>query len=97
MDEDWHAIFQAVYKGVEGLDCEVMYYQYMELHQADKRNKSNENHKANVFWAWTEAIDKSIDCFDVGHELKIQTKSQVTTASDGLEQGERLPSVTSEW
>ena len=37
MDEDWHAICQAVYKGVEGLDCEVMYYQYMELHQADKR------------------------------------------------------------
>ena len=97
MDEDWHAICQAVYKGVEGLDCEVMYYQYMELHQADKRNKSNENHKEKVFWAWKEAIDKGIDSFDVGHELKIQTRSQVTTASDGLEQGERLPSVTSEW
>ena len=97
MDEDWHAICQAVYKGVEGLDCEVMYYQYMELHQADKRNKSNENRKAKVFWAWKEAIDKGIDSLDVGHELKIQTRSQVTTSLDGLEQGERLPSATSEW
>ena len=39
MRTDWHAICQAIYKGVEGAELETMYDKYAELHQAVKCKK----------------------------------------------------------
>ena len=36
MRTDWHAICQAINKGVEGAELETMYDKYAELHQAVK-------------------------------------------------------------
>ena len=57
MDEDWHAIFQAIFQGVEGAEWETMYYKYKELHQAVKCEKSGENETAKALWSLKEAKD----------------------------------------
>ena len=36
MDEDWHAICQAIFQGLEGAEWENMCYNFKELHQAAK-------------------------------------------------------------
>ena len=40
IDEDWHAICQAIFQGVEGSQWEDMCCKFKELHQAVKRKKS---------------------------------------------------------
>ena len=78
VDEDWHASCQAIYKGVEGREWETMYFQFQEMHHAVYSKKSDENNKAKVLWALTEAKDKGIHCCDAGHEKKkIQTRLYV--------------------
>ena len=39
VDEDWHAICQALFQGVEGPEWEAMYHQDKDLHEA--RNPAN--------------------------------------------------------
>ena len=46
MDEDWHAVCQAMYTGAEGQEWEAMFYQYKELHQVVESMNSGENKKA---------------------------------------------------
>ena len=48
VDEDWHAIWQAVFQGIDGSEWETMYYKYKELHQAVTRKTSSENKKAKA-------------------------------------------------
>ena len=55
MDEDWHAISQAIFQGVEGSEWETMYYNSKELHPAVKCKKSEENKKAKALWSLKEA------------------------------------------
>ena len=78
-----------------------------------KSKKSGENKKAKELWALKEAKDRGIDLFDASHEEEDETRARVrldlwaihltnpTTASanalGGLEQGEGVPSVASEW
>ena len=33
VDEDWHAICQAIFKGTEGEEWERMYYKFFEIHK----------------------------------------------------------------
>ena len=73
MDEDWHAICQAMYKGVEGEEWERMYHNYKELHQAAKFLKPGESKKAKALWSLKEA-----DFHDLGSVQKIQTRLQLT-------------------
>ena len=77
VDEDWHAICQAIHKGVEGSEWETMYCNYKEMHQAVKCKKSRENKKAMALWSVTEAKDKGTDVYDLGSVLKIKTRSRV--------------------
>ena len=101
MDEDWHAICQAIFQGRDqnGRPCLT--------------NTPMKTKKAKVLRALKEARDKGIDCYDAGREKKIQTRSQVrldfvgihlksptaalAKALEGLEQGDRVPSATSDW
>ena len=88
-----------------------MYYQYKDLHQAVKSKKSGENKKANVLWSMKEAKDKGANFFDAGDEKEVQTRAQfrldlsaflilaavLAKALEGLEKGESVQCVTSEW
>ena len=60
MDEAWHAMCWAIYKGVTGPERKAKYYQFKELHQAVKSKNSNENKKAKGLWTLKEARDKEI-------------------------------------
>ena len=75
--EEWHAIFQAIFQGVEGPEWETIYYKCGELRKAAKCKKSGEHKKTKALWSLKEAKDKGIDCFDLGSVQKIQTRSQV--------------------
>ena len=54
VDEDWHALCQAMFHGVEGPE-EAMSCRYKDLHQAVKSKTSEENKRAKVLWASKEA------------------------------------------
>ena len=51
VDEEWHAICQAIYKGVEGQEWDVKYYKYAEMHKAINRKKWSGNKKAKALWS----------------------------------------------
>ena len=34
VDEDWHAVRQAICKGVEGADWEKLYYKFVDMNKA---------------------------------------------------------------
>ena len=61
MDEDWHAICQAILQGVEG--SETMHYNLKELHHAVKCKKSGVSKNAKALWSLK---DKGIDCVRSG-------------------------------
>ena len=42
VDEEWHAICQAIFEGVEGAEWGTMCYKYQELHKAVQFEKSEE-------------------------------------------------------
>ena len=48
MDEDWHAIYQAIFRGIEGEEWERFCYNYVELHKAVNIMKPSNNHKAKA-------------------------------------------------
>ena len=50
VDEDWHAICQAVFQGVDGSEWEAMCNTHKELHQAVHCETSRENKKARALW-----------------------------------------------
>ena len=69
--------------------------------------------KAKVLWTLKEAKGKGVDFCDASHEKEVQTRAQarpdffairlktptaaLAKALVGLEQGESVPSVASEW
>ena len=55
VDEDWHAV------------CEAIYYHCKDLHQAVKSNTFGESKKAKVLWAMKEAEDRGVDYYDMNH------------------------------
>ena len=85
VDDDWLAICQAIYKGVEGPEWEAMYCQYKELHQAAKSKNFIEKRKGQgtVVWALKEAEDRGIDFYDLGNVKKIHTRIRSTVVSLG--------------
>ena len=46
VDEDWHAISQAIFKGVEGGEWERWCYKYVELHKEVNIKKLGNSHRA---------------------------------------------------
>ena len=52
VDEDWHAVCQAIFQGVEGSQWETMFCKYVDLHKAancQKILRNQEGHGALVF------------------------------------------------
>ena len=40
MDADWHAFCQAMYKGIEGIECEELYHHYRGMSKAAGAKKT---------------------------------------------------------
>ena len=80
MYEDWHAILQAIFQGVEGPEWETIHYKCGEFHKASKCKKSGEHKKTKALWSLKEAKDKGTDCYDLGSVQKIQTSRSVWTS-----------------
>ena len=59
MDEDWHAVCQAIYKCLEGAELDTMYRKYVELHKAVRCKKSGDNEKAKALWSIKEAKQRN--------------------------------------
>ena len=51
MDEDWHAICQAIYKP----EWENMYCKFVELHRAVNLEKLGVSKKARALWSMSDA------------------------------------------
>ena len=57
VDADWYAFCQALYKGIEGEDCEEMFYSYKEMSRAVGAKKPQEVQKAKALWTMKAAKD----------------------------------------
>ena len=50
VDEDWHAICQAIFQAVEGLEWEAVHQQYVAMHRAVNTSKPHETKKVKALW-----------------------------------------------
>ena len=50
VDTDWHAFFQALYKGIEGEDWRELYDAYKEMSRAVGVKKPQEAQKVKALW-----------------------------------------------
>ena len=57
-DADWHAFFQAMYKGIEGEEWEELYCHYRDTSKAKGAKKPSECQKAKALWAMKAAKDR---------------------------------------
>ena len=64
VDADWHAFNQALYKGIEGEDCEEMHDSYKEMGRAVRVKKPHEAKKANALWAMKATKDRREEFYD---------------------------------
>ena len=80
VDEDWHAICQAIYKGVEGPECENMYCTFVELQRAVNRKKPGVNKKARALWSMRDAKENGEAHNDQSSERQIENRTAVWQA-----------------
>ena len=76
------------FQGVEGPEWEAMHHYCKDLHQAVKRKKSGENKEGEVLWA------TRLNFWAI--HIKSPTAA-LAKVMECLEQGEGVPSATSEW
>ena len=58
VDEVWHAVFQAIYKGVEGVEWEHSYFQFVEVNKDIKARHPSGSSKAEMLWKMRDAKDR---------------------------------------
>ena len=83
-NEDWHAICQAFFQGVEGSEWENMYHKYKELHQAVTCKKSGQNKEAKALWSLKEAENRGIYFLRSGQRAEDQDKIPNKVGSLGI-------------
>ena len=55
MDEERHAMCQAIYYGVEGAEWDDMHHKYVEPHKAVNLKKSGVSKNAKTLWPMRDA------------------------------------------
>ena len=80
VDEDWHAICQAIYKGVVGPEWENMYNKNVEMHTAVNLKKPGTNKNAKMLWALKDAYEKGENNCDPSSERQIESGASVRQA-----------------
>ena len=81
VNADWHALCQAIYKGIEGQAREALYYHCTELHQPAGTKKPCDSQKAKTLWAMKAAKDRDGEFFHPAH----RKKSPVAALAKALE------------
>ena len=77
VNEDWQAVCQAIYKGVNGLDWGTMYYKYKKLHEAVNLKKPGDNKKAKALWP-LKRVQKKVEGYnDPRSTRQIESRAQV--------------------
>ena len=78
VDEDWHAVCQAIHKDVEE-QREVVYHKYVEMHKAINLKKSSGSKKAIALWSMRDAKANGEAYYDRGGE-HVENSSAVRQA-----------------
>ena len=79
-----YAFCQAVYKGIEGSEWEVLYHNYRDMSMAARATTPSESQKAKALWVMKAAEDKVDEFYDsVRKENILGRKSQRPNHSVG--------------
>ena len=76
VDAEWHAFCQALYKGIEGSEWEVLYEHYQEMSKAAGARKPNGSQKAKPFWKMKAARDSGEDFYDPERKDNISRRNK---------------------
>ena len=58
VDEDWHSVCQAIYKGVEGAEWENLCHKFVEMNKAVNIRHQSGNRRVRALWKERDASDK---------------------------------------
>ena len=76
MDEDWHAICQANYKGVEGADWEQLCFKFVEMNKEMNIRSPGGSSKAKMLWTLSEARGRGDAHSDQTYATKIVRRQE---------------------
>ena len=95
MDEEWHAVCQAICRGVEGAKWEKLYYKFVDMNKTVHVRHRSGNSRANLLWNARDAAEtevthttirtiklKIVNQSAVRHELWVQHLQNPTLALD---------------
>ena len=77
VDEVWHAVFQAIYKGVEGVEWEHSYFQFVEVNKDVKARHRSGSSKAEMLWKMRDATDRGDTHHVQPHAMKVDRREEV--------------------
>ena len=77
MDDDWKAICQATYKGVEGAVWENLKYKFVDKHKEVNVRNSSGSSRAKTLWNMRDAKERSVAHHDQTSEQKIVHRDAV--------------------
>ena len=75
-DADWYAFCQALYKGIEGKDCEEMYDSYKVMSKAVGVKKPQEAQKAKTLCTMKAAKDRKEKFYDLARKDNILGRNE---------------------
>ena len=58
VDEDWHAVCQGTYKGVEGAEWETLYFKFLEINKAVNVRHPSVKSKTKTLWNARDAKER---------------------------------------
>ena len=71
-----YAFCQAVYKGIEGSEWEVLYHHYRDMSMAARATTPSESQKAKALWVMKAAEDKVDEFYDSARKENILGRKQ---------------------
>ena len=67
---------QAIYRGIEGKECEELYFHYREMSKAAGAQKPSESQKVKALWAMKAAWDREEEFYDPACKDNILGRNQ---------------------
>ena len=61
VDEDWHAVCQAIHKGVEGAEWESLYDKFVEMNKRVNARHLSGSGRARTLWKVRDAKERGDD------------------------------------
>ena len=73
VDADWHAVCQAIYRGVEGAEWENLFKKFVEMKEVIARHPRG-SRMAKIIWKMRDANDRGHTCDDQSYATKIDRR-----------------------